>query len=419
MPAATRFQIAVAIVGSLTGALCALAYFRRVRLERPPIGAFNTRDLSVLACFIVGLPLLYVVLPAGVLTGFLVVTFLSALMIALRPLAPTRLLWVAIPVLMIANLLVTRSMSDLDGGLQIYWVLTTLIVGIAAVGIANLYVQGGLGLRQIALFSLFLAVYDIFFTNVVALTPELAISLQGRPLDPAIGFAMSGMNANIGLGDMLVFCMYTTAAYKGFGRRGAILSLFVIAVFGAVGPSVIPLLVPGLFGSTAAAFVPVMTVFGPAAYLSYLLLSRTRPERSAKAWVAEQAARIASAPARRPSVGFALPSGAFAALVLATVLWSGETATTNAAAPPPDARQIVMDGVSFMPRSASARVGETVTWVNSSRIPHDVVATAGASFESAVFAPGMTFSFKPMRPGAISYVCTLHQGMSGTLVVRR
>jgi len=74
MPAATQFQIAVAIVGSLTGALCALAYFRRVRLERPPIGAFNVRDLTVLACFIVALPPLYLAVPAGVLTGFLVVT---------------------------------------------------------------------------------------------------------------------------------------------------------------------------------------------------------------------------------------------------------------------------------------------------------------------------------------------------------
>ncbi len=112
MPAATRFQIVVAIVGSLTGALCALAYFRNVRLERPPIGAFNTRDLSVLACFIVSLPLLYLVVPAGVLTGFLVITFMSALMIALRPIVSTRLLWIAIPVLLVANLLVTRSMSD-------------------------------------------------------------------------------------------------------------------------------------------------------------------------------------------------------------------------------------------------------------------------------------------------------------------
>jgi|GEM_PF-461974 len=426
MPAATRFQIAVAILGSLAGALCALAYFRRVRLERPPIGTFNARDLSVLACFIVALPLLYVVLPPGVLTGFLVVTFLSALMIALRPLVSTRVLWVAIPVLMISNLLVTRSMTEFDGGLQVYWLLTSLIVGIAAVGIGNLYVQGGLGLRHIAWFSLFLAVYDIFFTNVVPLTPELAISLQGRPLDPSIGFAASGYNANVGLGDMLVFCMYTAAAYKGFGRRGAIVSLFVIAVFGAVAPSVTPLLVPGLFGTTAAAFVPVMTVFGPAAFASYVWLSRTRPERSAAQWIAEQTARLAAPrPARRPAVGFALPSAGLAGLVLATVLWSGENPTTTAAAEAaapaskPRTGAITMRGVTFAPTTATVRVGQTVTWTNGSRIPHDVVATAGASFESGVLMPGATFAFKPTAAGTIAYVCTLHQGMKGTLTVTR
>ncbi|MEA2194133.1 MAG: hypothetical protein QOG42_567, partial [Solirubrobacteraceae bacterium] len=121
MPTATVFQIVVAIVLSLSGSLIALAYFRGVRLERPPIGAFNARDLCVLACFIVALPVLYLVLPAGVLTGFLVLTFMSALMIGLRPLVSTRLLWIAIPILLVANLLVTRSMSDIDGGLQIYW----------------------------------------------------------------------------------------------------------------------------------------------------------------------------------------------------------------------------------------------------------------------------------------------------------
>ncbi|MDQ3849040.1 MAG: hypothetical protein M3296_00285, partial [Actinomycetota bacterium] len=309
MPAATLFQIVVAIIGSVTGALCALAYFRKVRLERPPIGVFNGRDLSVLAVFIVALPLLYLVLPPGVLTGFLVVTFMSALMIALRPLVSTRPLWIAIPILLIANLLVTRSMSEIGGGLQIYWLLTSLVVTIAAVGIANLYVQGGLDLRHIAWFTLFLAGYDVFFTNVVALTPLLAISLQGRPLDPSVGFATGAYNANVGLGDMLVFCMYAIAAYKGFGRRGALLSLFVIVVFGAVAPSVTPLLVPGLFGTTAAAFVPVMTVFGPAAFVSYLWLSRTTPERSGRQWIAEQAARsVRAARARGPRVGLALPS---------------------------------------------------------------------------------------------------------------
>ncbi|MEA2218211.1 MAG: hypothetical protein QOJ35_837 [Solirubrobacteraceae bacterium] len=430
MPAATQFQILVAIVGALSGALCALAYLRRVRLERPPIGAFNARDLCVLAVFIVALPVLYLVVPAGVLTGFLVVTFTSALMIALRPLVSTRLLWVAIPAALIANLLVTRAMNDIGGGLQLYWLLTSAIVGIAAVGIANLYVQGGLTLRHIAWFTLFLAAYDIFFTNVVALTPELAISLQGRPLDPSVGFATAAYNANIGLGDLLVFCMYTTAAHKGYGRRGTLLSLFVILVFGAIAPSVTPLLAPGLFGSTAAAFVPVMTVFGPAAFASYLWLSRTATERSGAQWITQQAARLArAAPARRPRIGLALPSTGLLALVLATVLWSGDT--TTSAAPPPDAAAlaasaaapagtrvaVAMKDVRFSAQHATVAVGGTVTWTNEDRVPHNVVATSGADFASKNFGLGETYAFHATTPGTIAYVCTLHQGMSGTLTV--
>jgi plastocyanin len=376
----------------------------------------------VLACFIVALPVLYVAVPAGVLTGFLVITFMSALMIALRPLVATRVLWIAIPVLLTANLLVTRSIAEIDGGLQIYWILTSIVVMIAAVGIANLYIQGGLVLRQIAYFTLFLAVYDTFFTKVVALTPVLAISLQGRPLDPSIGFATSIYNANVGLGDLLVFCLYTIAAYKGFGRRGALVAMSVIVVFGAVAPSVTPLVVPGLFGATAAAFVPVMTIFGPAAFLSYLWLSRTGPERSGVEWMKEQATRLArSAPGRRRPAGFALPSTGLAGVVIATVLWSGDTATSAAPAPPPQATRVagvvVMKNVAFSPRATRVKVGQTVTWVNEDRIAHNIVATSGARFDSGLVGGGATFRFRVTAPGAIAYVCTLHQGMIGSLVV--
>ena len=77
---------------SPTSAACASSARRSAR---------STRATSASsACFIVALPVLYLVVPPGVLTGFLVVTFMSALMIALRPLVSTRVLWVAIPVLL-------------------------------------------------------------------------------------------------------------------------------------------------------------------------------------------------------------------------------------------------------------------------------------------------------------------------------
>ena len=422
MPAATTFQIVVGIVGSLAAALCALAFFRRIRLERPPIGTFNVRDLSVLATFIVALPVLYLELPAGVLTAFLVVTFFSASLIALRPLVPARRLWCAIPLALTANIVVTAHMDELRGGLQLYWLLTSAIVLVAAVGVANLYVQGGLGLRQIAWFTLFLAVYDIVFTRVIPLTPELAVALQGRPLDPSVGFAAWGYNANVGLGDLLVFCLYITAAHKGFGRRGAVLSLVLIVVFGAVAPSVTPLLVPGLFGTTAAAFVPVQTLFGPAAFAGYLWLSRTRVERGA---VVDSRARAARRPAPpRPRTALALPAMAVAVLVAATITGTGETTASSAAAAPPPAAatagdRVTMKDVAFTPRDLTVQAGRTITWRNEDRVPHDVVATAGASFRSRNLIGDATFSWRAGAPGVVRYLCSLHQGMTGTITVTR
>ena len=422
MPAATLFQIVVGIIGSLTTTLCALAYFRHIRLTRPPIGTFNARDLTVLACFIVTLPVLYVTLPAGVLTGFLVLTFFSALMIALRPLFSARTLLVAVPVLLTANLAVTRSMDDIAGGLQVYWVLTSVVVLVAAVGVANLYVQGGLELRHIAWFAVFVGIYDVVFTRFIPLTPELAVALQGRPLDPSVGFAAGGYNANVGLGDLLVFCLYATAAARGFGRRGVVVSLVVITVFGAVAPSVTPLLVPGLFGTTAAAFVPVMTLFAPAALTGYLWLSRTTSERRVWQWVAETAL-----PARRPGparVGMALPAVALAVLASATFALSGEATPTNAAAPPPAPATgcrvaVAMHDVAFRSHDVKVRLGQTIVWTNQDRVPHDVVATSGARFDSGNLNAGGSFEYRPTAAGTIAYVCTLHQGMDGMITVTR
>jgi plastocyanin len=431
MPAETVFQIVVGVVGSLAFSLCALAYFRVVRLERPAIGTFNGRDLVVLAIFIVALPVPYLLVAPAVLTGFLVVTFLAGLMIALRPLLPARRLWVAIPALLAANIVVTDHMTTLPGGPQVYWLLTSVIVGGAAVGVANLYVQGGLHLRQIACFTLFLAVTDIVFTRVIPLTPKLAVALQGRPLDPSIGFASGRFNANVGLGDLLIFCLYTAAAYKGFGRRGAVTALFIIAVFGAVAPSVTPLLVPGLFGTTAAAFVPIQTLFGPAAFVGYLWLKRTSPERTTAQWLSEKPTlptrppRPARAEAR-PLARALAPGLAVAGLAIAFVTGTGDTsssaattAPTSAGAPGRGPVLVAMRDVAFGPHDVTVKLGKTVHWRNADRVPHDAVATSGADFRSRRLSEGQTFAFRPTAPGRVTYVCTVHQGMTGTLIVER
>lgn len=288
----TVFQAVVVSVGALGTAAAALAYFRRVRLERPAIGAFNSRDLVILAGFIILLPILYLALPGPVLTGFLILTFGSALAIGLRPIMPARYRRVLIPTLIGAEIVVTYTVLGAPRGLQLYWVLTSAIVLVAAMGVSNLYVQGGLRLRQVAWFAVFLAAYDAFFSTVVPLTPQLAAAFEGRPLNASIGWASGRYSANIGLGDLLVYGLFVTAAYKGFERRGAIWAFVTVFVFGALAPSVAPLVVSQFDQGSTGIVIPAQLFFGPAAFLVTSRLYRRHPERTTSQWVGEQAAAL-------------------------------------------------------------------------------------------------------------------------------
>jgi len=289
------FQFVVVAIGAFASALCAVFYFRRVRLERPAIGVFNVRDILVLSFFIVTLPLLYLILPGVVLTGFLVLTFSSALYMGLRPLLSVRYIWLLIGALIVADIVVTETLLGMQVGWQIYWILNSTVVLIAVVSVSNLYVQGGMRLQHIAWFSLFLAVYDAFFAFVIPITQQLADRFEARPLDASIGFAMGPYNANIGIGDLLVFCLFMVAAYKGFGRRGILAALSITGVFGVLLPVLTPLVITSLIRGTIGIVVPVQMFFGPAAFVTYLLLSKRAPERSMEQWFSKRAAEERSA----------------------------------------------------------------------------------------------------------------------------
>jgi hypothetical protein len=283
----TVFQTAVVLFGALSTSAAALFYFRRIRLERPAIGVFNARDIVILFGFIVTLPVLYLYLPPDVLTVFLVITFVSALSIGYRPVLPSVVLWPAIGVLIGTNILVARNLLGTTRGWQLYWVLTSAAVLLAAVAVANLYIQGGMRLRHVAWFALGLAVYDPIFSFGVPLTAKLADAFAGFPLDPSIGFRAGLDSANIGIGDLLVYSAFTVAAYKGYGRRGAKLALGLVTVFGAFAPSLAPLVITAVVRGNVGIVVPAQLFFGPAAFLGYKFLARSGPERSMKAWRAE------------------------------------------------------------------------------------------------------------------------------------
>lgn len=79
--------------------------------------------------------------------------------------------------------------------------------------------------------------------------------------------------------------------------------------------------------------------------------------------------------------------------------------------------EISMHDMKFLPRRTRVRVGQTVRWVNHDSYAHTVVAVSGANFSSAAVPAGDTYTFTPRRAGTVNYVCTIHQGQAGTLIV--
>jgi plastocyanin/mono/diheme cytochrome c family protein len=81
-----------------------------------------------------------------------------------------------------------------------------------------------------------------------------------------------------------------------------------------------------------------------------------------------------------------------------------------------DAATIAMDGTTFTPATLTVKAGATVTWINKDPFPHNVSSPRGG-FRSGDLDADTRWQFHAASPGTFPYVCTLHPGMKGTLVV--
>jgi plastocyanin len=79
--------------------------------------------------------------------------------------------------------------------------------------------------------------------------------------------------------------------------------------------------------------------------------------------------------------------------------------------------QVTMTNITFKPGTLTARVGQTVTWKNQDGVPHDVKATQGAAFKSAILQPGQSYSFRLAKAANVVYVCTIHPNMKASIRV--
>jgi plastocyanin len=96
----------------------------------------------------------------------------------------------------------------------------------------------------------------------------------------------------------------------------------------------------------------------------------------------------------------------------------GSSSPSHTRAFVPTARTVVMRNIAFNPQTIRASVGQTITWVNRDDAPHNVTYVSGPRFvSSATFKDGGSFRLKLTHPGTIHYMCTIHPGMNGTIVV--
>jgi plastocyanin len=78
---------------------------------------------------------------------------------------------------------------------------------------------------------------------------------------------------------------------------------------------------------------------------------------------------------------------------------------------------VAMQGNHFVPSEHTVAVGGSLTWVNFDREDHNVIAH-DLAFESPLIPPGGAWTFTFTQPGRYPYLCDLHPGMEGVVIVQ-
>ena len=85
-------------------------------------------------------------------------------------------------------------------------------------------------------------------------------------------------------------------------------------------------------------------------------------------------------------------------------------------AAPAETHTVRIENIQFVPAVLTVRRGDRIVWRNQDLVPH--TATAAGVFDSGVIAPGHSGSRVAAKAGRHGYVCTLHLGMKGEVVVQ-
>ena len=112
------------------------------------------------------------------------------------------------------------------------------------------------------------------------------------------------------------------------------------------------------------------------------------------------------------------PPGRLETAIARRLVWSAEGSADLSGGDRDRATSVVMDGTTFSPNELSVSVGDTVEWINKDPFPHNVASALGG-FRSGDLEPDQAWRWQAAKAGAFPYLCTLHPGMKGTLIVNK
>jgi plastocyanin len=78
---------------------------------------------------------------------------------------------------------------------------------------------------------------------------------------------------------------------------------------------------------------------------------------------------------------------------------------------------VTIQGMQFLPATRTVTVGTKVTWTNLDVDTHTVTSDDGTSFSSGNITTNGKYSYTFTSNGSFPYHCTLHSGMTGTILV--
>jgi putative hydrolase of the HAD superfamily len=257
------------VLGCAAAAVAAgLAYLWRVRVERPPVGVYNGRDVAITTTMLVVLPPLYLHLPRAVVAVVLGLVSTSVVYATVRPALPGRAVAAALTLsLAAAAVVLAVAGGGTDGRSSAFLAVNDAVLVVMVVGACNMWVQSGLRARQVAAFAAVLAGYDVVATAALPVMLEFFERVAVLPFAPALGWGHGSQGMVLGLGDLVLVVLWALVVEKSFGRAAGVAA----GLLGVAGVAAIFL---AAWADLVNRAVPAMVVLGPLMVAHHALLAR-------------------------------------------------------------------------------------------------------------------------------------------------